>query len=138
MDLSRVVSSTQSAAKTSEDLLRQQLFQPPSASQVSSTEPALSAEAVQAAFEAEQNEADTKLTDEEQKALQEAIEKLDTLVKPLSIGLNVQRIESLNRMYVQLFDRETGETLREIPPRKILQMQENIRAFQGLFFDKFS
>ena len=75
-------------------------------------------------------------SEEEKSVLKEAIEQLDELVKPLSIGLSVQRIETLNRFYVELFDRDTGEVLREIPARKIIEMQENLRAFQGLLFDR--
>ncbi len=85
------------------------------------------------------NEVDTTpLTHEEEQELNGAVEKLDQVIKPLSIGLNIQRIESLNRFYVELFDRETGEVIREIPPRQIIQMQEHVRQIQGLMFDKFS
>ena len=122
-----------------EDLLRQQLLQQPLAGSDSSaaTDSRYSVQAVQAAQES-QNDGETELTEDEKQAFKEATQELDTLLKPLSIGLSVQRIESLNRLYVQLFDRETGETLREVPPRKIIEMQENIRAFRGLLFDKFS
>lgn len=80
----------------------------------------------------------TPLTQEEEQSLNGAVEKLDQVIKPLSIGLNIQRIESLNRFYVELFDRETGEVIREIPARQIIQMQEHVRQLQGLMFDKFS
>lgn len=80
----------------------------------------------------------TPLTREEEQGLNGAVEKLDQVIKPLSIGLNIQRIESLNRFYVELFDRETGEVIREIPARQIIQMQEHVRQIQGLMFDKFS
>lgn len=119
-----------------EDLLRQQLLQQPLAGSGSASA-ADSRYSVQAAQES-QSDGETELTEDEKQAFKEATQELDTLLKPLSIGLSVQRIESLNRLYVQLFDRETGETLREVPPRKIIEMQENIRAFRGLLFDKFS
>jgi len=80
----------------------------------------------------------TPLTQEEEQGLNGAVEKLDQVIKPLSIGLNIQRIESINRYYVELFDRETGEVIREIPARQIIQMQEHVRQIQGLMFDKFS
>lgn len=122
-----------------EDLLRQQLLQQPLAGsdKASATDSRYSVQAVQAVQES-QNDGETELTEDEKQAFKEATQEMDTLLKPLSIGLSVQRIESLNRLYVQLFDRETGETLREVPPRKIIEMQENIRAFRGLLFDKFS
>ena len=79
---------------------------------------------------------DQALNDQEKQELNEAIQNLDSLIKPLSIGLNVQRIDEVNQLYVQLLDRETGEVLREIPSRKILEMQKNLRAMQGLLFDQ--
>lgn len=126
-------------ANGSDEILRQQLFQ--SAVQnvqvAQKRDASTTAEAVQAS-EGSDNQDSSALTEDEQKALKEAIQHLDQLVKPLSIGLSVQRIDTINRLYVQLLDRQTGETIREIPPRKILEMQENIKAFQGLLFDKFS
>ncbi len=126
-----------SASRTSnaEEILRQQLFQP--RVNAADAAPTQSVEALPATEAAEENPQQA-LNDAEKEALKEAIQQIDQLVKPLSVGLNVQRIESINRMYVKLYDRDTGETLREIPPRKILEMKENIRAFQGLLFDKFS
>ena len=87
------------------------------------------------AEEQAQNE-NNALNEQEKQELNEAIQSLDSLIKPLSIGLNVQRIEDVNQLYVQLLDRETGEVLREIPSRKILEMQKNLRAMQGLLFDR--
>lgn len=125
-----------SRAPNQDELLRQQLLQ---RAPLTSEAPVQSPEALrspsQLKNDAQQQE---DLNDADKQALKEAIQQIDQLVKPLSIGLNVQRIESINRLYVKLFDRETGEILREIPPRKILEMKENIKAFQGLLFDKFS
>lgn len=135
-DFTRAVTSA-----NSDEILRQQLFQPIASAPTATAEVRLSADAVQAneaPAESEEEQYESPLNAQEQESLEKAIEQLDELVKPLSIGLSVQQIESLNRMYVQLLDRETGETIREIPPRKILEMQQNIRVFQGLLFDKFS
>lgn len=123
-----------------EELLRQKVLYGLNTTPAQGTETTQTAEAVQQsqAAEAQKQEEEDTLSDQEKDAFSDAIQQLDELIKPLSIGLNVTRIEALNRLYVQLFDRDTGEVLREIPPRKILEMQENIRAFQGLLFDKFS
>lgn len=119
----------------SDEILRQQLLHLPD-QKVQKSETSVSVEAVQAVEQVQED--DTPLSEDEKSALKDAIEQLDQLMKPLSIGLSVQRIESLNRLYVRLLDRQTGETIREIPPRKILAMKENIKAYQGLIFDKFS
>jgi len=78
------------------------------------------------------------LTAEEKKSLQEATSHLNEVIKPLSIGLNIQPVDSSNNYYVELFDRDTGKVIREIPAREIIKMQEHIRQYQGLIFDKFS
>lgn len=132
--------SQMSVSTGSDALLRQQLFQQQPAPQLSPTASPDTRQASDAITQAEpevQNK-EQSLDPEEREELNKAIEQLDSLIKPLSIGLSVQRIESINTLYVQLLDRETGETIREIPPRKILEMKENIKAFQGLLFDKFS
>lgn len=129
-----------SVSSGSDALLRQQLFQQQPAPQVSPTaipDARQGSDAIsQAEPETQNNE--QPLDPQEREELKKAIQQLDGLVKPLSIGLSVQRIESINTLYVKLLDRETGETIREIPPRKILEMRENIKAYQGLMFDKFS
>jgi flagellar protein FlaG len=125
-----------SRAPNQDELLRQQLLQ---RSPVIADTPVQLPEALRSPSETENDtQKQQDLNEADKQALKEAIQQIDQLVKPLSIGLNVQRIESINRLYVKLFDRETGEILREIPPRKILEMKENIKALQGLLFDKFS
>ena len=132
--------SQMAVSSSSDALLRQQLFQQPAppTSPTGLPDSRQGADAVNKndASDAQNNE--QPLDPQEREELQKAIQQLDGLVKPLSIGLSVQRIESINTLYVKLLDRETGETIREIPPRKILEMKENIKAFQGLLFDKFS
>lgn len=125
-----------SRASNQDELLRQQLLQ---RAPVAAEAPVQMPEALRAPSEAENDtQQQDDLNEADKQALKEAIQQIDQLMMPLSIGLNVQRIESINRLYVKLFDRETGEVLREIPSRKILEMKENIKALQGLLFDKFS
>lgn len=109
------------------------------AAQQAAPELAITANAIakpEASAEEQAQNENNALNDQEKQELNEAIQSLDSLIKPLSIGLNVQRIEDVNQLYVQLLDRETGEVLREIPSRKILEMQKNLRAMQGLLFDQ--
>ena len=124
------ISVNRAPAAANDALIRQQALE------AAATRPAGTQSSQAIAQNAEVEAPEEPLTESEQQALTEAIQQVDELVKPLSMGLAVQRIDSINQMYVKLFDRETGETLREIPPRKILEMKENIRAFQGLLFDK--
>lgn len=126
-DLTRMAVSA-----SSDDMLRQQVYQ---FAPVMPTDTAQTAEAVQKPAPTN-DDTEQPLSEEENKNLEQAISQLDDMLKPLSIGLNVQRVDSLNRYYVELMDRDTGEVLREIPYRKIIEMQENMRAMQGLLFDK--
>ncbi len=127
-DLTRMAVSA-----SSDDMLRQQVYQfaPLAAQDTTQT-----AEAVQKPAQAPEDNSQQALNEDQQKNLEQAIEQLDGMLKPLSIGLNVQRVETLNRYYVELMDRDTGEVLREIPHHKIIELQENMRAMQGLLFDK--
>lgn len=100
---------------------------------------AAAVQTTQAVVEPKQTgEQDKDLSQKEKENLPEAIQKLDHMIKPLSIGLNIQRIEGIDRTYVELYDRETGEVIREIPAKQIIEMQKHIREMQGLLFDKFS
>ena len=125
-------------APNQDEFLRQRLLQ--QTSLVATDTPVQSPEALRSpsALENDESQYQEDLNEADKKALRDTVQQIDQLVKPLSIGLNVERIESINRLYVKVFDRETGEILREIPSRKILEMKENIKAMQGLLFDKFS
>jgi flagellar protein FlaG len=77
------------------------------------------------------------LTQEEQKSLLAGVKKINQLIEPLAIGLNIEWLESMKRYHIQIINQETGEVIREIPPKYIVQMQENLRH-EGLFVDEFS
>lgn len=83
-------------------------------------------------------QAEGALTAEEEKILQTAVKNINQMIEPLSINLHIKHIKTLNRFYVEMVNRETGEVIREIPPKQIIQMQENLRQYQGMMFDKFS
>lgn len=83
-------------------------------------------------------EEQSPMTAEEEKTLYTALDHINQMIEPLAINLNIKRIESLNRFYVEMVNRETGEVIREIPPKQIIRMQENLRQYQGMVFDKFS
>lgn len=96
-----------------------------------------SAVAVAAATKPAEQE-DTEDAEVDKERLKDAVDSLDNVIKPLNIGLNFQQIEEIDRTYVELYDRETGEIIREIPPKQIIQLALNIKTMQGLLFDKFS
>lgn len=127
-DLTRMAVSA-----TGEDTLRTQYLQtlPPQNGEI---QPAIAVAQTEQPDQKQEQGLDKK----EQDALPEAVQNLDKMIKPLSIGLNIQRLDDLNRTYIELYDRETGEVIREIPSKQIIEMQRHIREMQGLLFDKFS
>ena len=56
-------------------------------------------------------------------------------------GANNQRLsfgyeERLNRLYVQIKDNVTGEVVREIPPRKLIEQQAAMSEMIGIILDR--
>ncbi|ATX82963.1 flagellar protein FlaG [Mariprofundus ferrinatatus] len=44
--------------------------------------------------------------------------------------------ERLNRLYVQIKDNATGEVVREIPPKKLIEQQAAMSEMIGMILDK--
>ena len=44
--------------------------------------------------------------------------------------------ERLNRLYVQIKDNATGEVVREIPPRKLIEQQADMSEMIGMILDR--
>ena len=44
--------------------------------------------------------------------------------------------ERSNRMYVQIRDNATGEVVREIPPRKLIEQMADMREMIGMILDR--
>lgn len=44
--------------------------------------------------------------------------------------------ERLNRLYVQIKDNSTGEVVREIPPRKLIEQQAAMSEMIGIILDR--
>jgi len=44
--------------------------------------------------------------------------------------------ERLNRLYVQIKDNATGEVVREIPPRKLIEQQAAMSEMIGIILDR--
>ena len=73
----------------------------------------------------------------ESERLQEMIDRAN---KQLA-GAGNQRVsfgyeERLNRLYVQIKDNATGEVVREIPPRKLIEQQAAMSEMIGIILDR--
>ena len=66
--------------------------------------------------------------------VEQAAEKLNRLMADRRLQFKVN--EKSNRIIVKIIDQESGEVLREIPPEKIVEMQDSIQEYLGLLIDK--
>ena len=68
-------------------------------------------------------------------ALQKAVETVNTTISSHQRHLSVRRHEATGRMIVKVFDSETQEMIREIPPESVLNAHANILELAGIFVD---
>ncbi|NVL89818.1 MAG: flagellar protein FlaG [Desulfobacterales bacterium] len=53
-----------------------------------------------------------------------------------NIGLEFSVHKETNRIKVTVFDKDTGEMVREIPPQEVLNLVAKIDEMMGILFDK--
>ena len=68
-------------------------------------------------------------------ALQNAVESVNTTISNYQRHLSVRRHEATGRMIVKVYDSETQEMIREIPPESVLNAHAHILELAGLFVD---
>lgn len=64
------------------------------------------------------------------------VEKFNDFIQPLQTNLKFKFHEELNEYYVEVVDPITNETVREIPPKKMLDMYAAMAEFMGILVDK--
>jgi flagellar protein FlaG len=62
--------------------------------------------------------------------MEEAIEKVH------QVGLTFSVDEATGRTVIRVSDRDTGELIREIPPKEILDLQASMEEMIGILFNK--
>ncbi|AXH98475.1 flagellar protein FlaG [Sporosarcina sp. PTS2304] len=73
-----------------------------------------------------------ELTKHEAKQLTEG---LNTFLESVNVQLRFQYHDKLHEYYVTIVDSETDEVVREIPPKKLLDMHAAMKDFIGLLVD---
>ncbi|WP_217588526.1 flagellar protein FlaG [Lentibacillus saliphilus] len=68
--------------------------------------------------------------------IQNAVTKMNEFTKPLQTDLRFQLHEDLNEYYVTVVDPLTDEVIKEIPPKKMLDMYAAMAEFMGLMVDE--
>jgi flagellar protein FlaG len=97
------------------------------------------------AIQTKETEVNTQaiLEDELQEALnfpkekvKEIVEGMNKFMEASPTALKFEFHEKLNEYYVKIIDEKTKETVREIPPKKMLDFYAAMTEFIGLMVDK--
>lgn len=68
--------------------------------------------------------------------LEDKVDGLNRMMEPNYTNLKFNVHETLDRIYVQVLDKNTEEIIREIPPEKFLDMVASMLEFVGLLVDE--
>ena len=68
--------------------------------------------------------------------LEEIVKGMNEFLQPSHTSLKFAVHEDLKEYYVQLIDDRTKEVVREIPPKKLLDMYAAMMKFVGLIVDR--
>lgn len=77
--------------------------------------------------------AQTKMSREK---TQEMVDSLNKFLTPMQTSLKFELHDKLNEYYVTIIDSETKEVVKEIPPKKMLDIYAAIAEQLGLIIDK--
>ena len=66
----------------------------------------------------------------------EAIEKMNDFLSPTRRNLKFELHDKLERYYVSVVDSNTDEVIKEIPPKKFLDMYAAMAEYMGILVDK--
>lgn len=64
------------------------------------------------------------------------VEAVNEFLVPLNTSIKFVFHEELQEYYVEVINKDTEEVIREIPPKKFLDMYAAMAEFMGLFVDK--
>jgi flagellar protein FlaG len=68
--------------------------------------------------------------------LEKVVKGMNEFLQPSQTSLKFKLHEELKEYYVQIIDERTNEVIREIPPKKLLDMYAAMMEFVGLIVDK--
>jgi len=77
--------------------------------------------------------AQTKMTREK---TEELVDSLNKFLSPIQTSLKFELHDKLNEYYVTIVDSETKEVVKEIPPKKMLDIYAALAEQLGLIVDK--
>ncbi|OZU88795.1 flagellar biosynthesis protein FlaG [Virgibacillus indicus] len=68
--------------------------------------------------------------------VESVISKLNEIIEPLRTNLKFQYHEKLNEYYVTVVNPLTDEVIKEIPPKKFLDMYADMAELMGILVDE--
>lgn len=66
----------------------------------------------------------------------EAVDKLNSFMEPVQRNLKFELHDKLGKYYVSVIDSTTSEVIKEIPPKKMLDMYAAMAEFMGILIDE--
>lgn len=69
-------------------------------------------------------------------AVREMAERTQAYLDDLKIKLDFEVYEETGDMVIRIFNRETEELLREIPPKDLLELHHKVAELRGILFDQ--
>jgi flagellar protein FlaG len=82
------------------------------------------------------NNSKTTAQDIPKEKLEEVVKGLNEFLQPSHTSIKFELHDELQEYYVQIIDERTNEVIREIPPKKLLDMYAAMMEFVGLVVDK--
>lgn len=68
-------------------------------------------------------------------AVKEMADRTQAYLDDLKIKLDFEVYEETGDMVIRIFNRETEELLREIPPKDLLELHHKVAELRGILFD---
>ncbi|MFP5213448.1 MAG: flagellar protein FlaG [Acidobacteriota bacterium] len=77
-------------------------------------------------------ESKSELAPEDMKDLAEEVQ---SYLEDLNIDLNFKVTDKTGDLVVKVLNRETGDTIRQIPPEDLVKLREKLQELRGVLFD---
>ena len=65
----------------------------------------------------------------------ELANSINTKYDPQEYDVKFSKFEDTNKTIINIYDANTGELVRQIPPEELLEMQQQLNEFSGNFVD---
>lgn len=68
--------------------------------------------------------------------VEKVVQSINHFLEPSNSSLQFKLHEELGEYYVTIVDQQTNEVIREVPPKKILDIHAAMKEYMGLIIDK--